>query len=44
MENMIIVAILVIILGAASWYMYEAKKSGKSASAVLMAAPARALK
>ena len=29
MENAVIIAILVIIVGAACWYIYKAKKSGK---------------
>ena len=29
MENAIVIAVLVIVVGAASWYIYKAKKSGK---------------
>lgn len=29
MEDYIIIAILVLILGGAAWYVYKAKKSGK---------------
>lgn len=29
MENAIIIAVLAIIVGLASWYVYKAKKSGK---------------
>ena len=29
MENAIIIAVLVIVIGAAAWYVYRAKKSGK---------------
>ena len=29
MENIIIIAILVLILGFAAWYIYKSKKSGK---------------
>ena len=29
MENAIIIAVLVLILGGAGWYIYKSKKSGK---------------
>lgn len=29
MENIIIGVVLVVIIGAAAWYIYKAKKSGK---------------
>ena len=29
MDNLIIIAVILIIVGAASWYIYKAKKSGK---------------
>ena len=29
MEDLIIIAVLLVILGGAAWYVYKAKKSGK---------------